>query len=317
MDTVKALMERLIANLERVIVGKSQAVELVVTGLLAHGHILIEDVPGVGKTVLARSLARSLGCDFNRVQFTPDMLPSDLTGVTVFNPLTRSFEFHPGPLFANIVLADEINRATPKTQAALLEAMAEYQVTVDGVTHPLPEPFMVLATQNPLEYEGTFALPEGQLDRFLMRVTLGYPEREDEIQVLREQKLRHPLETLEPVVALEELLAAQEAVKHVYVAPAVEEYIVDLTRQTRQLTDVFLGAGPRGSLALYRAAQVRAARYGRDYVLPDDVKALALPVLAHRLILGPGARFRSQSTQDILRELLARLPVPALSAERP
>lgn len=315
MQTIQHLMDRIIANVERVVVGKPQAVELVVIGLLARGHVLIEDVPGVGKTMLARSLALSVGCSFNRIQATPDMLPSDLTGVTVFNQLTRSFEFHPGPLFANIVLVDEINRATPKTQAALLEAMAETQVTVDGVTHPLPQPFMVLATQNPLEYEGTFALPEGQLDRFLLRVNLGYPDRGDEIQVLREQKLRHPIEELSAVVSTEELLAAQEAVKQVYVAPAVEEYIVDLTRQTRALADVFLGAGPRGSLALYRAAQVRAARYGRTYVLPDDVKALAVPVLAHRLILGPGARFRSQSTQDILQELLTRLPVPAYRGE--
>jgi len=310
MESVQELMDRLLTNLQRVIVGKSQALELVVIGLLAQGHVLIEDVPGVGKTVLARSLARSIGCSFNRIQFTPDMLPGDLTGVTVFNQLTRSFEFHPGPLFAHIVLADEINRATPKTQAALLEAMAEAQVTVDGVTHPLPQPFMVLATQNPLEYEGTFALPEGQLDRFLLRVTLGYPEREDEIEVLRQQKLRHPLEDLQPVTGVEELLAAQEAVRQVYVSPAVEQYIVDLTRQTRHLPDVLLGAGPRGSLALYRAAQVRAVRYGRDHVLPDDVKALAIPVLAHRIIPGPGARFRSQSTTDILQELLSRLPVP-------
>lgn len=315
MQTVQALIERIITNIERVVVGKAQAVELVVIGLLARGHVLIEDVPGVGKTMLARSLALSVGCSFNRIQATPDMLPSDLTGVTIFNQLTRSFEFHPGPLFANIVLVDEINRATPKTQAALLEAMAEMQITVDGVTHPLPQPFMVLATQNPLEYEGTFALPEGQLDRFMLRVNLGYPERNDEIQVLREQKLRHPIEELSAVVSVDELLAAQEAVKQVYVAPAVEEYIVDLTRQTRALADVFLGAGPRGSLALYRAAQVRAARYGRSYVLPDDVKALALPVLAHRLILGPGARFRSQSTQDILQELLTRLSVPAYRGE--
>ncbi len=317
MQPIQALMERIIANVERVVVGKPQAVELVVIGLLARGHVLIEDVPGVGKTMLAHSLARSVGCSFNRIQATPDMLPSDLTGVTVFNPLTRAFEFHPGPLFANIVLADEINRATPKTQAALLEAMAEYQVTVDGVTHPLPQPFMVLATQNPLEYEGTFALPEGQLDRFLLRVTLGYPERADEIEILRAQKLQHPLDTLEAVVSAEELLAAQQAVKQVYVAPAVETYIVDLTRQTRTLADIFLGAGPRGSLALYRAAQVRAARYGRDYVLPDDVKALTVPVLAHRLIPGPGARFRSQSTQDILQELLARLPVPTAAELQP
>ncbi len=312
MELIQELITRLIANLQRVIVGKNQALELVVIGLLARGHVLIEDVPGVGKTVLARSLARSIGCTFQRVQFTPDMLPSDLTGVTVFNQLTRQFEFHPGPLFANIILADEINRATPKTQAALLEAMAEAQVTVDGVTHLLPQPFMVLATQNPLEYEGTFALPEGQLDRFLLRVTLGYPDRDDEIEVLRQQKLSHPLEVLQPVVTIEEIMAAQEAVKQIYVAPAVEQYIVDLTRQTRQLADVFLGAGPRGSLALYRAAQVRAARYGRDHVLPDDVKALAIPVLAHRIIPGPGARFRSQSTADILQDLLSRIPVPVM-----
>jgi len=310
MSTVRPFAERVIANVEHVIVGKRDVVELVMIGLLCQGHLLIEDVPGVGKTMLARSLARSLGCSFRRIQFTPDMLPSDVTGVSIFNQVTRQFEFRPGPVMAQIVLADEINRATPKTQAALLEAMEERQVTVDGVTHRLPQPFMVLATQNPIEYEGTFPLPEAQLDRFFLRVRLGYPAAKDEVQVLERQRLRHPIEDLEQVASVEELLQVQEAVKKVYVAPAVKRYIVDLVRQTREHPEVYLGASPRGSLTLYRAGQARAAIRGRGFVLPDDVKALALPALAHRVIPGPTARLRDVTAEQIVEEVIQKVPVP-------
>jgi len=310
MSSIQSFAERLIANVERVIVGKREAVELAVIGLLCQGHLLIEDVPGTGKTMLARSIARSLGCSFSRIQFTPDMLPSDVTGVSIYNQATRQFEFRPGPIMAQIVLADEINRATPKTQAALLEAMEERQVTVDGVTRPLPRPFMVLATQNPIEYEGTFPLPEAQLDRFLMRIRLGYPETEDEVRILERQQFRHPIEELEQVASVEELLEAQEAVRAVYVAPRLKRYIVDLTSRTRQYPDVYLGASPRGSLTLYRAGQARAAIHGRDFVLPDDVKALAIPALGHRVIVGPTARMRDVTAEQIVEEILRQVPVP-------
>jgi len=308
---VRILAERVIENIERVIVGKRSSVKLAVVGLLSQGHLLIEDVPGVGKTMLARSLARSLGCSFNRIQFTPDMLPSDVTGVYIFNQATREFEFRAGPLMAQIVLADEINRATPKTQAALLEAMQERQVTIDGVTHPLPSPFMVLATQNPIEYEGTFVLPEAQLDRFMLCIRLGYPGLKEEVAILEQQQFRHPLETLEQVASAEELSLAQEAIKSVHVSPAVKRYIVELARQTREHPDVYVGASPRGSLTLYRVGQARAAIQGRDFVLPDDIKALALATLAHRLILSPRARLRDLTPEQILEEMLNTLPVPS------
>ncbi|MCX7856088.1 MAG: MoxR family ATPase [Anaerolineae bacterium] len=310
MSSVQSFAERLIANVERVIVGKREAVELTVIGLLCQGHLLIEDVPGTGKTMLARSIARSLGCSFSRIQFTPDMLPSDVTGVSIYNQATRQFEFRPGPIMAQIVLADEINRATPKTQAALLEAMEERQITVDGVTRPLPRPFMVLATQNPIEYEGTFPLPEAQLDRFLLRIRLGYPAVEDEVRILERQQYRHPIEELETVAPVAELLEAQEAIRAVYVAPAVKRYIVELTRRTREYPDIYLGASPRGSLTLYRAGQARAAIYGRDFVLPDDVKALALPALGHRVIIGPTARMRDVTAEEMVEEILRKVPVP-------
>jgi MoxR-like ATPase len=307
---LNALGERLIVNLEHVIVGKRQSLELVVIGLLCQGHVLIEDVPGVGKTVLARSLAKSVGCMFNRIQFTPDMLPSDVTGVSIYNQETRKFEFRPGPVIGNIILADEINRATPKTQSALLEAMEERQVTVDGVTHPLPKPFMVLATQNPIEYEGTFPLPEAQLDRFLIRVRLGYPNPSDEIKIMEDQQVRHPIETLETVISAREIIRAMEAIKKVFVSAAVKRYIIELVSRTRQSGDVYLGASPRGSLALFRTGQARAALLGRDHVLPDDIKALAGPVLAHRIIIGPAARMRELSTDRIVQEIVYGLPVP-------
>jgi MoxR-like ATPase len=310
MADIQSFGEKLINNLEKVIVGKRQTIEMVVVGLLCQGHVLIEDVPGVGKTMLARSLAKSLGCSFKRLQFTADMLPSDVTGVSIYNQSKRIFEFRAGPVFAQVVLVDEINRATPKTQSALLEAMEERQVTVDGETHLLPRPFMVLATQNPIEYEGTFPLPEAQLDRFLLRVRLGYPNPSDEIEILNRQQLRHPIETLEAVITLDELLEAMEIIKKVYVSEPVKRYAVDLVNRTRQNADVYLGASPRGSLALFRTGQVSAALAGRDYVLPDDIKNFAVPVLAHRVIVGPAARLRELSAEKIVQEILETLPVP-------
>lgn len=310
MTDVQAFGEKLLENLEKVIIGKRGALELVTIGLLCQGHVLIEDVPGVGKTVMARAMSKSLGCVFNRVQFTPDMLPSDVTGVSIFNQESRKFEFRPGPIFGQVILADEINRATPKTQAALLEAMDERQVTMDGATHPLPRPFMVLATQNPIEYEGTFPLPEAQLDRFLLRVRLGYPNLAEEILVLEGQQLRHPIEAISPVFSAEEVLQAAESVKTVYVANSIKRYIVDLTHRTRSNPDVYLGASPRGSLGLFRAGQARAALNGRDHVLPDDIKALAPSILAHRIIVNPAARLREVTAERIVQEILLGVPVP-------
>ena len=317
MINVQEFADKVVVNIEKVIVGKRETVEMAVVSLLCQGHLLIEDVPGVGKTMLARSLARSIGCKFSRIQFTPDMLPSDVTGVSIFNQVSREFEFRSGPIMAQIVLSDEINRATPKTQAALLEAMEERQITVDGITHPLPRPFMVLATQNPIEYEGTFPLPEAQLDRFFLRVRLGYPQTNEEIQILDRQQYRHPIEDLNKVVSVEEVSSAQEAVKSVYVSPSVKSYIVDLTRRTREYPEVYLGASPRGSLTLYRAGQARAAMHGRDFVLPDDVKALADASLGHRVILGPSARLRDLSAAQVIEELINSVPVPGgdLSSE--
>jgi len=307
---VQSFAEKIIANVEKVIVGKREALELATIGLLCQGHLLIEDVPGVGKTMLARSLARSLGCSFSRLQFTPDMLPSDVTGVSIYNQVSGQFEFRSGPILAQIVLTDEINRATPKTQAALLEAMEERQVTVDGATHPLPRPFMVLATQNPIEYEGTFPLPEAQLDRFLLRLKLGYPSKQDEVRVLERQQFHHPFEDLGEAVPTNELFAAQEAVKAIHLSSAIKDYIVELAHQTREHPDVYLGASPRGSLALYRASQARAAIHGRDYVLPDDVKALALPALAHRVILGPAARLQDLNADGVVWDVVQKVPAP-------
>ncbi len=307
---IQGFSKRIITNLEKVIVGKNQTLELVVVGLLCQGHLLIDDVPGVGKTVLARSLAKSLGCEFSRIQFTPDMLPSDVTGVAIFNQVTREFEYRPGPIMAQIILADEINRATPKTQSAMLEAMEERQVTVDGVTYPLPKPFMVLGTQNPIEYEGTFPLPEAQLDRFFMRVRMGYPALMDEIHILELQQLRHPILDLKSVAEVGELLEIQELVKTIFVSPPVKRYIVEIVRATRDNSDVYLGSSPRGSLGLFRAGQAMAAMQGRDYVLPDDVKFLAEYVLAHRMVVQPAARLRSLSADQIVHEVMANLPVP-------
>jgi MoxR-like ATPase len=311
--------EKVIANVERVIVGKHEEVRLALVALLCQGHLLIEDVPGTGKTVLAKAIARSLGCTFRRIQFTPDMLPSDVTGLSIFNQKTQEFEFRPGPIMAQIVLADEINRATPKTQSALLECMEERQATIDGTTYQMPAPFLVIATQNPIEYEGTFALPEAQLDRFMIRLHLGYPAPLEEIVILDEQKRAHPLGELAEVASLEELQSAQVGVREVYVDSTISDYIVRLVNATRTHPDVYLGASPRGSLALYRAGQAYAALHGRDYVIPDDIKAIAEPALAHRLIMRTAATIRDVEQGTIVRELLESVPIEAAAPghERP
>jgi MoxR-like ATPase len=309
-SNVKEFYEKLIKNLESVIIGKKEVLDQVIIALLSQGHLLIDDVPGVGKTMLAKALAKSLGCSFNRIQFTPDMLPSDVTGVSIFNQNTREFEFRPGPIISQIVLADEINRATPKTQSALLESMEERQVTVDGLTHRIPKPFMVLATQNPIEYEGTFPLPEAQLDRFIMRIRIGYPTFSNEIEILELQQLRHPIEDIKSVVTSEEIVLMQEEIKRVYVSAAVKRYIVELTRATRDHNDVYLGASPRGSLSLFRVSQAKAASLGRDYVLPDDVKGLTKFVLGHRLVIHPSARLKNLTSDQIIGEVLLQVHVP-------
>jgi len=306
--------ERILANVDRVIIGKAQETRLALVCLLARGHLLIEDVPGVGKTMLARALARSTGCTFQRIQFTPDLLPSDVTGVSVFNQGTRDFEFRPGPIMAQVVLTDEINRATPKTQSALLEAMEERQVTVDGVTHRVPDPFMVMATQNPIEYEGTFPLPEAQLDRFLMRIRLGYPSPTDEVLILDAQQSQHPIDSLEVVTSAGEVLELQEAVREIYVDPLIKQYVVTLVNATREHESVYLGASPRGSLSLMHAAQAYAMLDGRDFVQPDDVKLLAEPTLGHRVIVSPGARVRNIDSAQVIEESISRVPVPGARA---
>jgi MoxR-like ATPase len=293
-----------------VIFGKHEVVEQTVVCLLCQGHLLIEDVPGVGKTMLAKALARSIGGTFKRIQFTPDLLPSDVTGVSVFNQKTREFEFRPGPILSHIVLTDEINRATPKTQSALLEAMEERQVTVDGITYRTPKPFLVMATQNPIEYEGTFPLPEAQLDRFLMRVSLGHPAPKEEIAIMEAQQYVHPIEKTEQVVSTEELLEAQEEIKALYIDPLVKEYIVELVNASRKHPDAYLGASPRGSLALFKTGQARAMLEGRDYVTPDDIKALSQATLAHRLIISPAARIKNVDARHIVDEILSSVPVP-------
>ncbi len=305
-----------VENVERVVVGKRHEVLLVLVALLCRGHVLLEDVPGVGKTVLAKAIARTLGVGFKRIQFTPDLLPSDVTGVNVFNQQSGRFEFRPGPIVAQLVLADEINRATPKTQAALLEAMEEGQVTVDGVSHALPRPFVVLATENPIDYEGTFPLPEAQLDRFLIRLSLGYPGRVNELEMLERQHRAHPLDGLETTVGVEELLAAQAAVREVHVAEPIKEYIVSLVEGTRAHEDVALGASPRGSLALYNTVRAWAAISGRDYVVPDDVKLLAEPTLAHRVIVNPSARIKHVDSRVVVADVLAQTPVPGAQPNR-
>jgi MoxR-like ATPase len=302
--SVPQFVNQVVENVETVIVGKRQQIERFMVALLCQGHVLIEDVPGTGKTMLARAVAASMGMTFKRLQCTPDLLPNDITGVSVFNQQTGAFEFRPGPVFVNVLLADEINRATPRTQAALLEAMQERQVTMDGVTHPLPAPFLVMATQNPIEYEGTFPLPEAQLDRFLIRLSLGYPAEEDEVQILRNLRKEHPIETVEQVVEGTALLDLRDVVTDVHIDPSLERYILAIVRATRTHPDLALGASPRGSLALYKTAQALAALRDRDYVIPDDVKLLAPLTLAHRLIVKPESQLRGRTGERILEEIL-------------
>lgn len=305
-------LRQVLDNVQKVIIGKENVAELALVAILAKGHMLLEDIPGVGKTMLVRALARSLGCTFKRIQFTPDLLPSDVTGVSIFNPQTVNFEFRPGPIFGHIVLADEINRTSPKTQSALLEAMEEKSVTVDGITHQLPRPFVVMATQNPIEYEGTFPLPEAQLDRFLLKLTMGYPREDEEVEMLSRLQGGHPVDTLKEVLSLEELIALQDEVAKVFVDGAIKQYIVHITRATRSHELVYLGASPRGAIALLQAAQALAFIRGRDYVLPDDVKYLAPFTLSHRLILTSEARLEGREADGVIKEILARLPVPGL-----
>jgi MoxR-like ATPase len=309
MTTIQETGEKVAANVERVIIGKRQEVRLTLVALLCRGHLLIEDVPGTGKTMLAKAVARSLGCTFRRIQFTPDLLPSDVTGLSIYNQRTQEFEFRPGPIMAQVVLADEINRATPKTQSSLLECMEEHQATIDGTTYAMPEPFLVIATQNPIEYEGTFALPEAQLDRFMLRIRLGYPSPEDEQKILDEQKLSHPLDELGVVLDAVDLRDLQVAVRETYVDPSVADYIVRLVNATRTHPDVYLGASPRGSLALYRTGQAYAALSGRDYVIPDDVKALAESALAHRLIIKTSSSMHDIDPRQVIAELLNSVPL--------
>lgn len=306
---VRRVADALIENISKVLVGKESAIKEALCALLCNGHILAEDVPGVGKTMLARALARSLGVSFRRIQFTPDLLPSDVIGVTVYDQRSGVFQFRPGPIFAQVVLADEINRGTPRTQSALLECMEERQVTVDGEIYPLASPFIVIATQNPVEFEGTFPLPEAQLDRFFARIVLGYPDEASEIAMLERLKLEHPIERIGQVVSAEELLRAQEIVRTVHVDPSVAAYVVHLVRWTRQHPDVALGVSPRGSLALYRAAQAHAALEGRPYVLPDDVKRMAVAVLSHRLIVTPEAALRRLTGKDVIQQALEAVPI--------
>ena len=304
------IAQGIVDNVSKVIVGKRPVIEHALAALIAQGHVLVEDVPGVGKTMLAKSLSTSIGCEFRRIQFTPDLLPSDVSGISVYNQQSGDFQFRPGPIMSQVVLADEINRATPKTQSALLEAMEELQVTVDGVTHHLEHPFIVFATQNPIEYEGTFPLPEAQLDRFLMRIGLGYPDFGEELAVIEQQERVHPIDGLEPVAGPQDIVALQQAAKEIYVDQVVREYIVHLVESTRSHRDVALGASPRASLGLFRASRALALVQDRDFVIPDDIKDLAPSVIAHRIILSPSARMRGMRAEDVVGELLEEVAVP-------
>ena len=310
-----AIARRIIENINKVIVGKTSVVEQAVATLIADGHLLVEDVPGVGKTMLAKSLSISIGCSFKRIQFTPDLLPSDVTGISVYNQQRGEFEFREGPIMAQVVLADEINRATPKTQSALLEAMEEHQVTVDGITHHLETPFLVMATQNPIEYEGTFPLPEAQLDRFLMRISLGYPEFMEELSIIERQEQTHPIDSLGAVATPDDIRLLQQGAKAIYVDQLVRQYIVSLTEATRRHSEVSLGASPRASLGMFRAIRAMALVQDRDYVIPDDVKMLAPAIIAHRLVLSPSARMRGVQNADVVNELLRTVPVPGAARQ--
>ncbi|MFT4417214.1 AAA family ATPase [Fredinandcohnia humi] len=310
LDTLHPVLGRVIENIEKVMIGKRDVATLSLVALLAEGHVLLEDVPGVGKTMMVRSLAKSVSADFKRIQFTPDLLPSDVTGISIYNPKELQFEFRPGPIMGNIVLADEINRTSPKTQSALLEGMEESSVTVDGVTRQLPKPFFVMATQNPIEYEGTYPLPEAQLDRFLLKMKMGYPSIKEEIEVLNKAEKTKPIQHLEAVISIEELVKLQEEVKAVYVDNTIKEYIVDLVNRTREHGSVYLGASPRGSIALMKASQAYALINGRDYVIPDDIQFLAPYVLPHRIILKSEARFEGMTTEKVVMKIVERTPIP-------
>lgn len=310
LDQKHDFIEKIASNIEKVIVGKRPVIEKAIIALLCGGHVLLEDVPGVGKTTLIRALAKSVGCSFKRIQFTPDLLPSDVTGVSIFNQKTMEFEYRPGPIMGNIVLADEINRTSPKTQAALLEAMEEGHVTVDGTTYPLPQPFFIMATQNPIEYEGTFPLPEAQLDRFLIKIHLGYPELAEEVNLLGRIQEQHPIETLSKVVEAEELMQVQQQVKHVHVDESLREYIVQIATETRTHPEVYLGASPRASIALFRTSQAHALVSGRNYVIPDDIKVMVIPTLSHRILLKSEARLSGKTEEALLQQVLSRIAVP-------
>lgn len=305
------IAQSLLGNIEKVIIGKRPQIRTILAAVMARGHVLLEDVPGVAKTMLARSLAASLGCDFRRIQCTPDLLPTDVTGVSIFNQKSQEFEFVRGPVFTHVLLADEINRATPRTQSSLLEAMEERQISVDGITHPLENPFFVLATQNPVEQEGTFPLPEAQLDRFLVRISLGYPTLEEESEMLDRVKTSHPLESLKPVINAKLLVQMQQYITRVFVHPQVKDYLLRIVHSTRKSIKLGLGGSPRSSIALYRVAQAMAALDGRTFVIPDDVKALAPSVLAHRMILKPEFRLRKETPETVLQELMSQIEVPA------
>lgn len=310
-DTIHPCLEKVIDNVEKVMIGKRSVAELGLVALLAEGHVLLEDVPGVGKTMMVRAIAKSVSAEFRRIQFTPDLLPSDLTGISIYNQKEMAFQFRPGPIMGNIILADEINRTSPKTQSALLEGMEDGRVTVDGETRELGKPFFVMATQNPIEYEGTFPLPEAQLDRFLLKLRMGYPSEDEEIEVLKRLEHNHPIEKIEPVLALEELLELQRQVKNVHVEDSVKRYLVEMVRRTRGHHAVYLGASPRGALALMKTAQAHALLNNRDYVVPDDVKSVATSVIGHRLVLKSEARFGGSDAEDIVKEIIERTPVPA------
>ncbi|WP_158734608.1 MoxR family ATPase [Alteribacillus sp. YIM 98480] len=315
MNENRSALQTVIENIERVVVGKREEIELSLTALLAKGHVLLEDVPGVGKTMMVRAIARSIGAEFNRIQFTPDLLPSDVTGVSIYNQKTLEFEFRPGPIMGNVVLADEINRTSPKTQAALLEALEEKSVTIDGTTRPLQDPFFVMATQNPIEYGGTYPLPEAQLDRFLLKLKMGYPSYEEELEVLNRVAEKHPIEDLTEVLSLEEVLAMHKEVTKVYVDASIKHYIIAIINETRTHRDIHLGVSPRGSIALMKAAQAYAYLQGREYVIPDDVKYLSPFVLSHRLILRPDLEMVEKSGEDVISEILNTLRVPLSKKE--